>query len=205
MPSAVGNTRKRNGEADPSADWLPVANAAHFALVSPQTVYNYVKRNEVRHKNRGGRTLVCMEDVNRMAAQKHARFPVSAAIHPTPVADPPDDPVVIPAHDEEDVTVADVPGIVEYPWAADDPAASTELTGQPGVREVKLARITDEHDRLALAREKVDAERAEVAQERERLDAELARLNEEIELLAVRESELDDAIRAIETIERLIA
>jgi hypothetical protein len=157
--------RKKNGATDYTADWLPVAAAADALRVSPQTVYNYINRNEVRSKNRGGKTLVLMEDARQMAAQKHARFPVPATSTPAPPAPAPETTT------EEPMTT------------------TTVLTPPP--------------DRLTLARQKIDRERGELAEARHSREEQIERLRGELELLLVRESELDDALSAIETIERL--
>lgn len=164
MTALLTAARKRNGEPDPNAAWLPMASAARLVNVSPQTVYNYVKRNEVHSKNRGGKTLVSVEDVRRMAAQKYERYPVPATRFPAPT------------------------------WS--EPAAEIS-------EETTVMTTTPASDRLTLARRKVDAERRELAEARRSREEQIERLRGELELLLVRESELDDALKAIETIERL--
>jgi hypothetical protein len=169
---------------DYGADWLPVRAAARLVNVSPQTVYNYVKRNEIRQKNRGGRTLVATEDVRRMAAQKFARFPAPASQTPTPVREPEEEETV----STEPVTLTATTGphraeLVPFPAPAAAPASAA--------------------DRLTVARMKIDHERGELAEARRSREEQIERLRGELELLLVRESELDDAIKAIETIERL--
>mgnify|MGYP001156561508 CR=1 FL=1 len=180
MADVMAAGRKKNGSPDPAAEWLAVSDAARIVQISEPTIYRYVKNNEVRFKNRGNRKIVCMEDVKRMAAQKYARFPVAPTTTPTPVSDSVDAPIAPP------VASAPEPVLPDY-----DPEPDVDQFPQPGP------------DRLALARSTVAQERSGIAAERALLEEEIARLTGELELLIVRESELDDAMKAIEMVEKL--
>jgi len=151
--------------AEPT-QWVSVADAAVAVRMSAPTVYGYVKRNEVEHQRRDGKTVVRLDDVKAMAAQRHARYPV-----PT---------TTIPHKPEEEIPVAAAP-----------------------VHEEEPVSLSPAVDRLTQARAAVVMERNEIAASRSQLEAEIARLSGELELLTVRESELDDALKAIETVERL--
>lgn len=79
-------TNMNLGAAQSDAGWMTVKSAAEHARISPQSVYNFIKRGDLIGKNRAGKTYVDAEEVRVLAAQKYARHPETATTVPARAA-----------------------------------------------------------------------------------------------------------------------
>jgi hypothetical protein len=130
-----------------------------------------------------------------MAAQKWDRYPVPATQAPVPVPEP--------EHE-----IPSWPELVGQVYRTNHPEPTIE---QEETTAMTATTTTAPDDRLALASAKINDEFRQLGDARayheaqiERANAQIAAASAELELLEVRESELNDALKAIDAVERLL-
>lgn len=139
-----GNIRAVDG-------WMTVSAAAEMCRVSPQTVYNYLKRGDIKSKNRSGKTFVDPEEVKVLAAQRWSRNPVTATTVPVSEANQ-------RAHDAALAQAQEAEPVI-----ASEPATANKL-------ESARAFIEQEREAIRTARADLEERERAIAAERELLD-----------------------------------
>lgn len=180
--------------------WLEVSDVSKKLGVSAQTIYYWQKTKKIDAKNRGGKTVVDIDQVRDIAKQSNrGSLRESVQRYENPF-DKNGQPVNVLAAPQKPL----FPQPVTTPVPA-TPNAPADIPNAIPVTSKATPTPTTQPDRLDLARHKLQAKYEELTKRRESKLATIQELEDEVEMIDVELSELDDTRKHLDRIENLFS